>query len=148
MSLSRKQIEKRKQRDKDVRKKVLERRTEIRTERKLVEEERSKEREMYEIEHGKVRPALPGNPELAQKVLAERESKVAEKLRKNIEILKHLENEYEKEQASRNNLNQPLESEGHMTMKEKMDALHEKALKMQRVADDLDEAAKSRVQDA
>ena len=58
-----------------------------------------------------------------------------------MEILRNLEQEYEREQASRKEINDRLESEGYMTMKDKMDALHEKALKMQRVADDLEEAA-------
>jgi len=142
MSLSRKDIEKRKQREIAVRKKVLERREEIRKERKEVESERRKEREMYLLEHGHTPPALPGNPELAEQKKAERDQKIAEKLKKNLEILKDLEAEYEKEQSSRKQINEKLESEGFMSMKEKMDALHEKALKTQRVIDDIEEAAK------
>ena len=65
----------------------------------------------------------------------------SEKLKKNLEILRELEQQYEQEQAVRKNLNDKLESEGYLTMKEKMDALHEKALKTQKVADDLAEAA-------
>ena len=141
MSLSRKDIEKRKQREIAVRKKVLERREEIRKERKEVENERKKEREMYLLEHGHTPSALPGNPELAEQKKIEREKKIAEKLKKNLAILKDLEAEYEKEQSSRKQLNEKLESEGFMSMKEKMDALHEKALKTQRVIDDIEEAA-------
>lgn len=141
MSLSRKDIQKRKEREKSVRKKVLERREELRKERKLVEEERKKEREMYLLEHGHTPAALPGNPELAEERKAEREKKVSEKLKRNLAILKNLEQEYEREQAARTNLNNKLEDEGYLSMKEKMDALHAKALKMQKVADDLDEAA-------
>lgn len=141
MSLSRKDIQKRKEREKSVRKKVLERREELRKERKLVEEERKKEREMYLLEHGHTPAALPGNPELAEERKAEREKKVSEKLKRNLAILKNLEQEYEREQAARTNLNNQLEDEGYLSMKEKMDALHAKALKMQKVADDLDEAA-------
>ena len=77
MSLSRKDIEKRKQREIAVRKKVLERREEIRKERKEVESERRKEREMYLLEHGHTPPALPGNPELAEQKKAERDQKIA-----------------------------------------------------------------------
>jgi hypothetical protein len=141
MSLSRKQIEKRKVREESVRKKVLEQREEIRRERKLVENERSKEREMHKIEYGYTPPALPGNAELAKIRQAEREKKISEKLKHNLEILKNLEQEYENEQSSRKNINDKLESEGYKTMKEKMDALHEKALSMKKVADDLAEAA-------
>lgn len=141
MSLSRKDIQKRKQREKNVRKKVLERRDEIRKERKLVEEERNKEREMFLLEHGHTKAALPGNPELAEIKKAEREKKVSEKLKRNLAILKNLEQEYENEQAIRSKLNNQLEDEGYMSMKEKMDALHAKALNMQKVANDLAEAS-------
>jgi hypothetical protein len=128
MSLSRKEIQKRKERQESVRKKLAEQRTEIRKERKLVEEERNREREMWKLEYGKTPPA-------------ERDRKISEKLNHNLEILRSLEQEYEREQSSRKNINDNLEAEGYMTMKDKMDALHEKALKMKRVADDLEEAA-------
>jgi hypothetical protein len=141
MSLSRKEIQKRKERQESVRKKLAEQRTEIRKERKLVEEERNREREMWKLEYGKTPPALPGNPELAAIKQAERDRKISEKLNHNLEILRSLEQEYEREQSSRKNINDNLEAEGYMTMKDKMDALHEKALKMKRVADDLEEAA-------
>ena len=141
MSLSRKEIQKRKQRQESVRKKLAEQRDEIRKERKLVEVERNREREMWKLEHGTTPPALPGNPELAAIRQAERDKRISEKLNHNLEILRNLEQEYEREQASRKEINDRLESEGYMTMKDKMDALHEKALKMQRVADDLEEAA-------
>lgn len=143
MSLSRKDIEKRKQREIAVRKKVLERREEIRKERKEIEKERQKERDMFLLEHGHTPSALPGNPELAEQKKAEREKKVAEKLKRNLAILKSLEAEYEKEQAARKDVNAKLESEGFMTMKEKMDALHEKALKTQKVIDDIEEGSKT-----
>ena len=145
MSLSRKQIQKRKEREKNVRKKVLERREELRKERKLVDQERQKEREMYLLEHGHTPAALPGNPELAETARVERDKKVSEKLKRNLAILKDLESEYEREQATRKQLNENLEDEGYLTMKEKMDALHEKALKMKKVADDLAEASGEKV---
>jgi|APGre2960657404_1045060.scaffolds.fasta_scaffold01623_3 hypothetical protein len=141
MSLSRKDIQKRKERENAVRKKVLDRREEIRKERKLVEDERKKDKEMFLLEHGHIPAALPGNPELAEAKKAEREKKVSEKLKRNLAILKNLEQEYEQEQAARTNLNSQLEEEGYHSMKEKMDALHAKALKMQKVVEDLDEAA-------
>lgn len=141
MSLSRKEIQKRKQREIAVRKKVLEQRSEIRAERKRVEEERVRELKMHRLEHGSIPPALPGNPELAAIRQAEREKKISEKLNKNLEILRALEKEYENEQVNRKNINNQLESEGYLTMKEKMNALHQKALNMQKVADDLKEAS-------
>ena len=66
---------------------------------------------------------------------AERAKAVANKLQRNLEILKALEAEYDTEQANRKTLNDKLESEGYNTMKDKMAALHEKALKMKEVAE-------------
>jgi hypothetical protein len=146
MSLSKKKLQKRKQREKEVRKKVLARREELRVERKELEKERQREREMWLLEHGKPQPAVSGNPEIAAKKLADRAQNAAEKLQHNLEILKALEAEYEKEQASRTELNEKLEAEGYKTMKEKMAAMHEKALKMKEVLDMQAEAAKEKAE--
>ena len=124
-----------KAREKAVRKKILHQREELRKERKLVEVERQQELERWKLEHGATPQALPGNPELAAKKEAERAKAVANKLQRNLEILKALEAEYDTEQANRKTLNDKLESEGYNTMKDKMAALHEKALKMKEVAD-------------
>ena len=139
MSLSRKEIEKRKAREKAVRKKVLEQRVELRKERKLIEEEKQKELERYILEHGKTTSALPGNPELAAQREAERTKKAADKIAKNLELLKNLQAEFEKEQEMRKQLNEGLEAEGYETLKEKMDALAQKSTKIKEVAERLAE---------
>ena len=140
MSLSRKQIEKRKAREKTVRKKVLQQREELRAERKVMEEEKRKEFERYVIEHGRTPPALPGNPELAAEKEAERARKAADKIAKNLELLRNLQSEFEKEQEMRRQLHEGLEAEGYSTLKEKMEAIAEKGEKMkmaaQRLAED------------
>jgi len=135
MSLSRKKIEKRKARQKAVRKKILAQREELRKERKLIEVEKQQELERWKLEHGATQEALPGNPELAAKKEARKAQEVANKLQRNIEILKALEAEYDAEQLNRKNLNDKLESEGYNSMKDKMAALQEKALRMKEVAD-------------
>ena len=140
MSKARKDPQKRKLREKAVRQKVLTSRTELRQERKLQMEELRKERQMQIMNNGVVLPAKPGHPEAAARREAEQSKKIADKLAHNLEILKALEKEFEAEEKRRNELNQNLESEGHSTMKEKMDALHEKALKLKGDADALAEA--------
>lgn len=139
MSLSRKEIQKRKEREKSVRKKVLEQREELRKERKLMEEEQRKEREKYILEYGQTPAALPGNPELAAIKEAERTRKAADKIAKNLELLKNLQSEFEKEQELRQQFNQNLETEGYVTLKEKMEALAEKSTKIKEVAEKLAE---------
>lgn len=126
MSKARNNPQKRKLRQKAVRQKVLARRVEIRAERKAMREEMLKDQQMQELEHGKVQQLLPGNVDAAERKLAEREKKVVDKLKKNLEVLKQLESEYDKEQASRKSVNEQLESEGFSTIKEKMDALQKK----------------------
>ena len=126
MSKARKDPQKRKLREKAVRQRVLERREEIRAERKAMREELIKDIEMQQLEHGKVQQLLPGNPDAAERKLAEREQKVVSKLKKNLEILKELETEYNREQASRKTVNEQLEAEGFKTIKDKMDALQKK----------------------
>lgn len=139
MSLSRKEIEKRKAREKAVRKKVLEQREEMRKERKLIEEEKRKDLQKYILEHGKTPAALPGNPELAVQREVERTKKAADKIAKNLELLKNLQSEFEKEQEMRKQLNEGLEAEGYATLKEKMDALAQKSTKIKEVAERLAE---------
>lgn len=52
--------------------------------------------------------------------------KILSKLEKNAEILRALESEYEKELENKKLINEKLESEGHVTLEEKMSALEKK----------------------
>ena len=125
-------IQKRKERKKKLRKeisktRVLKRRTAIREKRQIEQAERMKEAEMQELMHGKIKPIIT-NPEKLALIEEARQRKAMEKLEQNLKVLEALEQEYESEQVMRRNINETLENEGHATLKEKMDALHEKAL--------------------
>ena len=135
MSKERQKMQKKKLREKEVRKKVLEQREELRKERKLMKAEEKKERDLYILEHGKLPPALPGNPALAAIAEAQRSQKAADKIAKNLELLKKLQEEFEQEQSTRERLNQNLENEGHISLKEKMEALAEKTSKIKEAAE-------------
>jgi len=126
VSKSRKDPQKRKQRQKQVRAKVLARRDELRTERKVVAEELMKERLSRDLEYGAQPQLLPGNPELADKTKAERDAKAIEKIKRNLDVLRKLEEEYDREQAARSDINSSLEAEGFSTLKEKIDAMQQK----------------------
>ena len=52
--------------------------------------------------------------------------KILSKLEKNAELLRALESEYEKELENKKIINKKLESEGHVTLEEKMSALEKK----------------------
>lgn len=56
---------------------------------------------------------------------------VRNKILHNMQVLKALEEEYEKEQAARKKSNEQLESSGHTTLSEKMKALHEELARQQ-----------------
>lgn len=140
MSRSRNNPQKRKLREKAVRQKILVNREELRIERRAQQEELIKDKERFLLEHGQIPQAKPGNPESAARCDAKQSKKIVEKLAHNLEILKVLEKEYEDEQSRRNEVNEKLESEGYKTMKEKMNALHEKALKMKGDAEALAKA--------
>lgn len=138
-SNQKKQQQKKKDREKLVKVKVAKRRSLIREQRKADYSQYLSEKEAHEIVHGKPEPII-NNPQL----LAEREAKksrqISDQLNKNLEILKALEAEHEAEQARRENMNETLESEGHKTMKEKLDALHEKALQLTNKAEEMAKA--------
>lgn len=118
----RKKQTKKKQRERLVRKKVLARRDAIRQERK---EELQKKR-YEEMVSSKPQPII-NNTAVAEHREQIRQEKVREKLEKNVEILKQLQAEYAKENEARQTINEELESEGHVTMQEKMSAIHKKA---------------------
>lgn len=54
-------------------------------------------------------------------------NKVLERLQRNADILKALEEEYERDTAQKKAVNDSLEAEGHHTLQEKVRALEEKA---------------------
>lgn len=139
MSKQQQKEQKKKNRERAAKQKVLQRREELRKTRKEAREQELAEKEAHEVVHGKMMPHVnvPGEREAAKAAI------VAEKLKKNLEILQALEDEYEEEQKKRGEMNAHLEAEGHKTMREKMDALHKKALEMSNKADVLADNAEA-----
>lgn len=139
MALQKRKEKKKKDREREAKAKVLIRRESLRKLRKADAEQQKREREANDIVHGKTMPIIT-NPQK----LAERENYqaniVSEKLKRNLEILEALEREYEAEQAARSEMNEKLETEGHKTMREKMDALHKKALNLTGKSEELSTA--------
>lgn len=129
---------KKKQREKEVKEKLAHRRQMILTERKKVQEQQLRELEAEEIIHGKPKP-FRRLVNVTEDEAAKR-ARVTSQLERNLKLLEALEREYDEEQAAREQVNEDLESQGHMTMKEKMDALHQKALELTGNAQPLAEA--------
>lgn len=139
MATQKRKEKKKKNHERVAKARVLVRRESLRKERKAIQLEQRKEEEAKIIIHGKSTPII-NDPEAVAQREASRARAVSEKLKQNLGILEALEKEYEAEQAARAEMNDKLETEGHRTMREKMDALHQKALVMTGKAEALAEA--------
>lgn len=114
-------------RQKRVKYKLQKIRENIRLERKKFLEEEKAKLATEQLVNGKKKPIINDYQKI-QKAVKIKEEEAKEQLEKNLQILQALEEEYDKEQNARNELNKKLESEGHFTLKEKLDALHKKNL--------------------
>lgn len=139
MATQKQKEKKKKDRERIVKTRILSRREILRKERRVEQEKQNSFEEAQAVIHGKTKPIIK-NPVVAAQREADRARLVADKLKKNLEILEALEREYDAEQSARAEMNDKLESEGHKTMREKMDALHQKALVMTGKAEALAEA--------
>jgi hypothetical protein len=144
---SKKQKErKKKNREKIAKDRVLRRRETLRKQRKQAMEEKLNELQAEENAFGKQKPFVKNDASALNEVVSVEKEKRAEelnsKLEHNLKILEALEEEYDRESETRKEINQKLENEGHMTMKEKMDALHQKALELEGIAGQMERAQK------
>ena len=128
---SKKLKEKKKQdRKKKVEQKVFVRREALRKERKALTLQQRQEEEAQKLVNGRIKPIVNNYSEFEDREL--KDKLVVEQLERNLKLLEALEQDYDREQNARQNINDTLESEGHLTMAEKMEALHQKALEMAR----------------
>jgi len=139
MATKKQKEKKKKDRERLAHARVVKRREILRSQRKLAEEEERKRQEIEYMSHGKPQPIIVDKEKAAERE-AMKARAASDQLKKNLDILEALEQEYEKEQQVRNEVNQKLESEGYMSIKQKMDALHQKALEMTGKAESLAEA--------
>lgn len=95
----------------------------LRLERKKFLEEEKAKLATEELVNGKKKPIINDLRKI-QSANALKDQEAKEQLEKNLKILEALEEEYDREQKNRQQLNEKLESEGHFTLKEKLDALH------------------------
>jgi hypothetical protein len=74
----------------------------------------------------KIKPIV-NDPEKRARIEQAEKQRAMERLQKNAEILKALEDEYVKDVETKNAINEALESEGHHTLKDKLGAIESKA---------------------
>lgn len=113
---------KRKERQKKSKEKVLRRREAIRRDRK----EEMKKIMLEKSVQPKQNPIV--NMKKIDATVNNKDEKIKEQLLKNQEILKALEQEFLNEQKNRESLVGDLESEGHGTLQEKLNAMHKKVV--------------------
>jgi hypothetical protein len=70
---------------------------------------------------------IVNDPEKKAEMEAAEKRRVLDRLQRNAEILKALEEEYEREEAQKKSINDGLEAEGHHTLKDKIGAIEAKA---------------------
>jgi hypothetical protein len=129
--MSKKKLEERKKKAKEAKSKerVLRRRKAIRAEAKKHKE--------WSLAEKKATKGIP-----IKGSVADRDAMILEKLRHNYAILEALNEEWEKEQANKKELNQSLEAEGYKTMAEKLDYIGKNAQEQLGIQEEL-EAAKA-----
>jgi hypothetical protein len=118
-----KTLEKKKKRLQKVQQKLFAKREKHDEDMRWKRAEEIREKLEFELINGKRKPIINNLD-----VMADRRDAVHSQLEKNLEILKALEEEYDAEQERRKEVNESLEEEGHVTLKEKLDALHAKTL--------------------
>ena len=118
MATRKQQERKKKEREQKAKSRVLARRHKFR----MAMRDESRARRLENKFREKIKPFVK-DPEKKAEMDAAEENKVKERLERNARILKALEDEYESEQAKRREINQDLESMGHETLKDKLNAM-------------------------
>lgn len=122
MATRRQKERKKKDREAKAKARVLSRRHKIREARS----EESRARALDKKFRERIKPFVK-DPERQAEIEASEEAKVRERLERNMQILKALEEEYEAEQNRKKEFNEELESMGHETLKEKLNAMEGEA---------------------
>lgn len=127
--MSKKKLEERKKKAREVKAKerVLRRRKAIRAEAKKHKE--------WALAEKKATKGIP-----IKGSVADRDAMILEKLKHNYAILEALNEEWEKEQAAKKELNQSLEAEGYKTLSEKLEYIGKNAQEQLGLQEELDEA--------
>lgn len=118
MATKRQQERKKKEREQKAKSRVLARRHKFR----MATRDESRARRLEDKFREKVKPFVK-DPEKRAEIDASEENRAKERLERNMQILKALEEEYEADQAKRREINLILESQGHETLKDKLNAM-------------------------
>lgn len=124
-----KRLKKKKIREKEAKKKVLNRRM---AKRSIEIEENKERKKLKRVE--KLQKEMGDLSQWADDVLVNLNNSTLCQLEKNAKILKALENEYIKEVEKKNLLNKDLENKGMLTLSDKLNYLHNNLVDQQKAA--------------
>lgn len=122
MGIKKQRERKKKQRELKGRARVLARRNKLREDMRNERRSASLDRKFRE----KIKPIIK-DPEKRAALEEAEKSKVLERLQRNAEILKALEEQYQSDMEAKKSINESLEAEGHVDLKDKFNALESKA---------------------
>lgn len=121
MASEKKKFQKKKEREKRVRKQILKQREALRAPER---EEREFQKKLKRIE--KLKKDMGKMNVWADEVFLNMNDKSLSQLERNAQILKALEQEYQKEKDRKKALNEELEGQGFLTLDQKLQHLHDK----------------------
>lgn len=127
-SKEQRKLKKRKKREKENRQQTLRRRAASRAKAKEEREEQRREKRIDKLQ----RELYAMDQHFEKEQLAAASDDVIAQLEKNVEILRALEREHDKEMSEKAALNESLEEQGLLTMEDKMQALHEANMERQK----------------
>lgn len=120
VSKAQKKIQKKKAKEKDTRKKILMKRAISRAKTKEEREEHRRDKRVKKFQR-----EMAGITIWEDEVLKKMPDKTFDQLEHNAKILRALEEEHEKDMDEKRNLNEGLESDGHLTLNDKLQSLHQ-----------------------
>ena len=126
VSKEQKKIQKKKAKEKETRKKILAKRAASRAKTKEEREDHRRDKRVKKFQR-----EMAGMDIWEDEVLKKMPDKTFDQLEHNAKILKALEEEHEKEMDEKRNLNEGLESKGHLTLNDKLQALQQTTVEQQ-----------------
>lgn len=127
VSKAQKKIQKKKVKEKETRKKILMKRADSRAKAKEEREEHRRDKRVKKFQR-----EMAGIEIWEEEVLKKMPDKTFDQLEHNAKILRALEEEHEKEMDEKRNLNEGLESDGHLTLNDKLQSLHQETAEQQK----------------
>jgi len=127
VSKAQKKVQKQKAKEKETRKKILAKRAESRAKTKVEREDHRRDKRIKKFQR-----EMAGMDIWEEEVLKAMPDKTMDQLEHNAKILRVLEEGHDKEMDEKRILNEGLESKGHLTLNDKLQALQQTTAEQQK----------------